>query len=230
MAKQELKPKGSPKNAPVNPQIEEKPPEQLPQEKIVPASLPDDMKNRAKLAAKLCSVMADCCRVSKDKTNPNQKYKYVSSDAILDKVNPALVAAKLATRITLETVDRQPRTTSTGAIWELVTVKAIITIIDCETGYSFETEGLGQGYDGGDKSLSKAQTQARKYAWMLALNISTGDDPEQDGQTDRVQEPAVPCKKCQAPSMLVDAGEDPLAGPYKEYACQKCRTVFRVKA
>jgi hypothetical protein len=230
MAKQELKQKSGPKNAPETPQIEEKQPEKLPQEKIVPVILPDESLNRAKLATKLCMVMDDCSRISKDKSNPAFKYKYVSSDAILERVNPALVKAKLATRITLEVMDRQARTASSAAMWELVTVKATIIIMDTETGATLETEGIGQGYDGGDKALSKAQTQARKYAWMLALNISTGDDPENDGQTDRVQEPGVACKKCGKPSMLVDEGEDGIAGKYKEYACSACRNVFRVKA
>jgi DNA-directed RNA polymerase subunit M/transcription elongation factor TFIIS len=78
--------------------------------------------------------------------------------------------------------------------------------------------------------LSKAQTQAKKYAWLLALNISTGDDPEADERTDRAQEPAVPCKKCHAPAMLSNEGEDGIAGAYKEYTCTKCGNVFRMKA
>ena len=118
----------------------------------------------AKLATKLCSVMRACAVVSKDKQNPAQKYMYASSDAILSRVNPALCEARLATVCNLEVLDRQPRTTNTGGMWELVTVKARITIIDAETGASVESEGIGQGYDGGDKALSKAQTQAKKYA------------------------------------------------------------------
>jgi ERF superfamily len=186
-------------------------------------------KDLAALATKLLKVMKACAVVPKDKQNSAQKYKYASSDAILEKVNPAFCEAGLATVCSLEVLDRQPRTTNTGSMWELVSVRARITIIDSETGSSIETEGIGQGYDSGDKAISKAQTQAKKYALMLMLNISTGDDPENDSQTDRVQEPTAICKKCKSQAALTNAGEDSLAGPYKEYTC-KCGNVFRAKA
>jgi hypothetical protein len=186
-------------------------------------------KDLAGLAAKLLKVMETCATIPKDKSNAAQHYKYVSSDAILGRVNRALVDAKLATVCNLDVIDRQPRTTNTGGMWELVTVRARLTIIDSETGSSIQSEGIGQGYDGGDKALSKAQTQARKYAWLLALNISTGDDPEADLKTDQALAPWVACKKCGNASALTGTGEDNLAGSYKEYTCSKCGT-FRVKA
>jgi len=187
-----------------------------------------DLQNRAKLAAKLCSVMKVCAVVPKDKSNAQQHYKYASSDAILEKVNPALVGVGLATVCSLEILDRQPRTTGAGAIWELVTVRARITIIDTATGTSIESEGIGQGYDGGDKSLSKAQTQARKYAWLLALNISTGDDPEADERTDRSLEPMVKCRFCQGPANYIDDTEYE-GVPCRVYYCEKCKKETRIK-
>lgn len=184
---------------------------------------PDDL---AKLASKLLKVMRNCAVVPKDKANPQQHYKYASSDAILERVNPALCDAGLATVCNLEILDRQPRTTSTGAIWELCTVRCRLLIIDSETGASIESEGIGQGYDGSDKALSKAQTQSRKYAWLLALNISTGEDPESDDRSDKVQVPAVPCKKCKGPAAYIDDGEFD-GKPVKRYYCEKCKTETR---
>jgi len=182
--------------------------------------------NLAKLAAKLCKVMKDCAVVPKDKANAQQHYKYASSDAVLEKANPAFVAAGLATVYELQILDRQPRTTSTGAMWELVTVLARLTIIDSETGATIQSDGIGQGYDGGDKALSKAQTQARKYALLLALNISTGDDPEGDDRSDKAQIPAVPCKKCKTPAAYIDDGEFE-GKPVRRYYCEKCKTETR---
>jgi predicted hydrocarbon binding protein len=185
-------------------------------------------KDLAGLATKLCKVMKACAVVPKDKSNAAQHYMYASSDAILEKVNPALVASGLATVCNLEVIDRQPRTTNGGGMWELCTVRARLTIIDSETGASIESEGIGQGYDGGDKSLSKAQTQARKYAWLLALNISTGDDPEGDSMTDRVQDPAVLCKHCGEAALHVD--DDEFEGvKVRVYACAKCKKETRIK-
>jgi hypothetical protein len=186
-------------------------------------------KDLAALASKLLKVMQECANIPKDKSNAAQKYKYVSSDAILGRVNHALVEAKLATVCNLEVLDRQPRTTNTGSMWELCTVRARITIIDSETGASIETEGIGQGYDSGDKALSKAQTQAKKYALMLMLNISTGEDPEGDSLTDRAQEPAVLCKHCGEAAIHVD--DDEFEGQkVRVYACAKCKKETRVKA
>jgi len=194
-----------------------------------PCQCSQSAQDRAKLAAKLCAVMKACAVVPKDKKNEQQRYKYASSDAILEKANPAFVAAKLATVCSLDILDRQPRTTNTGGMWELVTVRARITIIDSETGAMMETEGIGQGYDGGDKALSKAQTQARKYALLLALNISTGDDPEADERTDKAQVPAETCRKCGGPAGYTGNG-DFEGQPVKKYYCEKCKTETRKPA
>jgi hypothetical protein len=184
---------------------------------------PEDL---AKLAAKLCKVMQACAVVPKDKQNPQQHYKYASSDAVLEKANPAFVAAGLATIYELQVQDRQPRTTNSGGMWELVTVLARLTIIDSETGATIQTDGLGQGYDASDKALSKAQTQARKYALLLALNISTGDDPEGDDRTEKALVPPAVCKKCKAPAAFVK-DEEFEGKPVKIYFCEKCRTETR---
>lgn len=187
-------------------------------------------KDQACLAAKLCQVMRACAVVPKDKENAQQRYKYASSDAILEKVNPALVDAGLATVCLMEVIDRQPRTTNSGGMWELVTVRCRISIIDTATGATIETEGVGQGFDGGDKSLSKAQTQARKYAWMLALNISTGEDPEGDDKTPtRSWTPPAVCRKCGGPAAYAGTGEYE-GQPVQRYCCEKCKTETRVKA
>jgi hypothetical protein len=179
-------------------------------------------KDLAGLAAKLCKVMAACRVVPKDKHNTAQKYRYASSDAVLEKANPAFVAAKLATVYDLTILDRQPRTTNGGGMWELVTVRAKLKIIDSETGAMIETDGIGQGYDGGDKALSKAQTQARKYALLLALNISTGEDPEADERTDKALVPAEICRQCKGPAGY--SGEGDYEGqPVRIYYCEKCK-------
>lgn len=190
------------------------------------AAQPCKPEDLAKLAAKLCKVMQTCAVVPKDKANAQQHYKYASSDAVLERANPAFVKAGLATVYELQILDRQPRTTGAGGMWELCTVLARLTIIDAETGASIQTDGIGQGYDGGDKSLSKAQTQARKYALLLALNISTGDDPEADDRSDKAQVPAVPCKKCRAPAAFIK-DEEFEGKPVKIYFCEKCRIETR---
>ena len=59
-----------------------------------------------------------------------------------------------------------------------------ILLIDKDSGETVTLTGIGSGQDGGDKAVMKAQTAAIKYAYMLSLAISTGDDPEADSKTD----------------------------------------------
>lgn len=186
-------------------------------------------QDRAKLAAKLCKVMQACAVVPKDKNNAQQHYKYASSDAILEKANPAFVAAGLATVYEISVLDRQLRTTSSGAVWELVTARARLTIIDSETGATIQTDGIGQGYDPSDKAFSKAQTQSRKYALLLALNISTGEDPESFEQTDKALVQPVPCFKCRGPAVYIK-DEDFEGKPVKVFFCEKCKKETRKAA
>ena len=163
-------------------------------------------KDLAGLASKLLKVMQECAVVSKDKKNPDQNYKYTSSDAVLGKVNSALVKAGLVTVCHIDILDRRDRTTRSGAVWELTTVKCRTTLIDTETGVSIESEGVGQGFDSSDKAFSKAQTQAKKYCLMLMLNISTGEDPEGETQLETSEEP-IKCKHCKGDAIFESLSE-----------------------
>ena len=186
----------------------------------------------AALAKKLAKVAEVCGRIPKDDRNKGQGYRYVTSDAVLGKVNPALAENGLATYYQVEVLDRRERQTASGGLWELCTVKISLHIIDSDTGAELVTEGIGQGFDPADKALSKAQTQARKYAWLLALNISTGDDPEKDAATDRATHPTTPCKKCGAEAKFCKYddfdGENGLE-KIEVYWCEECSTETRKK-
>jgi hypothetical protein len=184
-------------------------------------------KDLAGLATKLLKVMQECAVVSKDKKNPDQNYKYTSSDAVLGKVNSALVKAGLVTICHIDIVDRRDRTTRSGAVWELTTVKCRITLIDTATGASIESEGVGQGFDSSDKAFSKAQTQAKKYGLMLMLNISTGEDPEGETQSEISEEP-IKCKHCKGDAVFESLSEFEGCS-VKVYVCSKCKKETRVK-
>ncbi|NTW04555.1 MAG: hypothetical protein HGA27_00370 [Peptococcaceae bacterium] len=138
-----------------------------------------------KIAEKLVQVMDECAYVQKDSENKEQKYKYVSAAAVLDKVNTALVKAKLASIPEFTVISEKEKATSRGGIWQLVTVQCKLQIIDADSGESVTVISLGTGTDPGDKAAAKAQTMALKYAWLTALNIETGDDPEADDKTDK---------------------------------------------
>lgn len=137
------------------------------------------------IAAKLVQVMKACGYVQKGSENKEQKYKYVSAAAIAEKVNQALVEANLVSIPEFSILSEKEKSTSRGGIWQLITVQCKLQIIDADSGESVTVVSLGTGTDPGDKATSKAQTAAMKYAWLTALNIETGDEPEADSKTDQ---------------------------------------------
>lgn len=136
------------------------------------------------IASKLVKIMGECDYVQKDGTNKFHNYKFASAANVLEKVNAACVKHNVASIPTAKIVSVDEVTTSKGNKERLITVETTLTLVDGDSGESLTTVSLGTGQDPGDKAVAKAQTMAIKYAWMIALNISTGDDPEADESTD----------------------------------------------
>ena len=137
-----------------------------------------------KLAAKLVKVMAECSYVAKNGNNDFHHYKYATSADVLEKVNAALTKYRIGSVVLPELVSVVDVKTAKGNTEKLATVKIDIMLIDSESAETLTISGLGSGQDAGDKAVMKAQTAAIKYAYLLSLAISTGDDPEADVKTD----------------------------------------------
>lgn len=137
-----------------------------------------------KLAKKFIEVMKECNYVEKNGTNTYHNYQYATSADVLAKVNASLVKHGIASVAVPELLDMVDVTTTKGNTEKLATIQMQITLIDTESGETFTIVGIGSGQDSGDKAVMKAETAAIKYAYMLSLAISTGDDPEADMQTD----------------------------------------------
>ncbi|MHB1651414.1 MAG: ERF family protein [Desulfitobacteriaceae bacterium] len=138
-----------------------------------------------KIAAKLLEVMQGVGYLQKDKENKEQHYKYLSTEHTLEKINEELLKQKLVTRSEYQVTESKEKPTKNGAIWQLVTVSCTLTVLDVESDEVLVNVAYGSGTDSGDKAVAKAQTMARKYAWLAALNIPVGDDPEEDPVTDK---------------------------------------------
>ena len=137
-----------------------------------------------KLAKKFIDVMKECSYVEKNGTNTYHNYQYATSADVLAKVNASLVKHGIASVAVPELLDMADVTTAKGNTEKLATIQMQVTLIDTESGETFTIVGIGSGQDSGDKAVMKAETAAIKYAYMLSLAISTGDDPEADMQTD----------------------------------------------
>lgn len=145
------------------------------------------------IASKLIGIMKDCGYVQKDARNDFHKYKYVSAANILEKVNDSLVKHGLATLVKTEILSSVTEANDKGKMEKFSTVRVNVTLVDSDTGDTMEISAVGSGQDNGDKAVAKAQTMALKYAWMMTLNISTGDDPESDASVDeRTYQPKRP--------------------------------------
>jgi len=148
-----------------------------------------------KIAKKLVQVMQECSYIQKTGTNDFHHYRYATSADVLEKINTALVKQKLCSVVLPEILQQADVTTAKGNIEHMATVKIDIMLIDAESGESVSFSGIGTGQDSGDKAVMKAQTAAIKYAYLLSMAISTGDDPEADTKTDEIT--LVPVQKKQ---------------------------------
>ena len=136
------------------------------------------------IAKKLVLIMGECSHVAKDGFNDFHKYSYASAAGVLETINAALVKHKVASVVTPAIISSFDVTNAKGNIEHQVTVGCNILLIDSESGESIDLYGIGTGQDAGDKAVMKAETAAIKYAYLLSMAISTGDDPEADTGVD----------------------------------------------
>ena len=136
------------------------------------------------IAKKLVMIMNECSHVAKDGFNDFHKYSYASASGVLETINAALVKHKVASVVTPAIISSFDVTNAKGNIEHQVTVGCNILLIDSESGESIDLYGIGTGQDAGDKAVMKAETAAIKYAYLLSMAISTGDDPEADSSVD----------------------------------------------
>lgn len=138
-----------------------------------------------KITAKLVKVMEEVSHVQKNGTNEFHKYQYATASDVLEKVNEALVKNKICSIAKADLISLEHVANAKGNQEHLATVQMNIRLIDSESGEYVDIAGLGNGQDSGDKAVMKAETASIKYAYMMAFNISTGDDPEADIKTDQ---------------------------------------------
>ena len=136
------------------------------------------------LAAKFIQVMQECSHIAKSGTNSYHGYKYATSSDVMQKVNAAFTKYGIASFVSPSLISLQEVKTAKGNIDHFATVEVEIKLVDKDSGEEAILKGLGNGQDNGDKAVAKALTSAMKYAYMMSLAISTGDDPEADTSTD----------------------------------------------
>lgn len=72
--------------------------------------------------------------------------------------------------------------------------KLKITLFDIDTGFGEDTVITGEGIDKGDKAGYKAYTGALKYYLANTFMVATGDDPEKESPSNRMNTVTRECK------------------------------------
>jgi hypothetical protein len=192
-----------------------------------------------KIAAKLINVMQECSYIQKNGNNDFHHYKYATSADVLEKINTALVKQKVCSIVLPEILQQADVTTTKGNIEHFATVKINIMLLDAESGESVTISGIGSGQDSGDKAVMKAQTAAIKYAYLLSMAISTGDDPEAELRTDEIT--TIPAKEkqlmqqdqiicCECGTKLTPGVRNVSLNKYGRPLCMKCQKKFQAIA
>jgi hypothetical protein len=132
-----------------------------------------------KLAGRLAEIMGSIGGVEKKgkitSTGSGPTYKFARDADVLLTVIPKMAAAGIV--MVPEHVELISIVLNMRETQQIATVKVHWLVTDGTEELRFESLGMGQ--DSGDKSLPKAQTNARKYGLFMLLHIVTGDDPDE---------------------------------------------------
>lgn len=121
------------------------------------------------LATKLVRIMGNTKRIAKNGRNDFHKYDYVTEADVLEEVRENLVKENVFVFSSVVASHREGDITS---------VQMRHTMVDGDSGETFEVLSIGQGQDKTDKGANKAITAAVKYMLLKNLMMPTGDDPE----------------------------------------------------
>lgn len=131
----------------------------------------------------LVGVMSSVGAVGKNSRNKDQNYAYRGIDDVMPAVHAALVANNVVAlpRVLQRLTEQRPR--QYGGVMYVTHVEVMFRLVSAVDGSVEEVIVWGEGADVADKSTSKAQTMALKYALLHALMIPTEDIVDGDAET-----------------------------------------------
>jgi ERF superfamily len=139
------------------------------------------------LYQKLAGIKADMRRIPKNGTmNAGSfSYKYALDADIVEHVREAcgsvgIDAACSVVEMTFERFEVKRR--DREVLVTRATAKVALVLTDGESGISATHYGIDIADDDGDKAAKKAATGARKVAHLLAFDLATGDDPDDNNR------------------------------------------------
>lgn len=139
------------------------------------------------LNVKLVALQSSVDKFIKDGYNAESKYKFVSSDEVLNRLRPQMCELSLLLEMHVKEVKVGEGQTRSGTTRFFTELWIDFVWIDAEDGESKTIPFYAQGTDlAGEKGVGKALTYAEKYFFMKQFHIPTSDaDPDNDKRTQR---------------------------------------------
>lgn len=139
------------------------------------------------LRQKLVEVYKRIDHIEKEGYNEKQRYGFVKAAAVLRALRDAFADLGIYAEPNYELLGTYDIKTNSGGVMHTATVKATIVLFDADSDETKTISGLGDGADGGDKGIYKAQTGATKNALRngALLPDSADSDPEADTSVDQ---------------------------------------------
>ena len=140
------------------------------------------------------NVMKQIGAVGKDSRNEQQKFMYRGIDAVMNALNPALIANKVFVVPTVLETTREERETvnKEGVVKNLIySVCKIKFTFYAEDGSFVEAVTVGEGMDYGDKATNKAMSIAFKYACFQVFCIPTEEMVDPDAECFEVKKKTI---------------------------------------
>jgi len=134
----------------------------------------------AKLFDKLRLVMGAVGSIKKDGFNDHHKYAYVRDQDVKDAVREAMLDNNLMWFPSCTRVEQEGNHTASTFI---------VTIVDTETGFTWQFPWFGEANDTQDKGFGKSSTLGFKYLWLTMLLIGVEDDPDGSAPVERGDRP-----------------------------------------
>lgn len=132
-----------------------------------------------KLVEKLYDVMASIDEIQKDKKNEFHNYSYASEYAIKKAVHEQLVKERILFKLEINSVVKDRDST-------LIEVSYTFVNVDDQSD-GVVGQFFAEGKDSGDKGIYKAITGAIKYILTSTFLIPTGDDAENNIESNPTQ-------------------------------------------
>jgi hypothetical protein len=134
----------------------------------------EDLRN---IYQRLAAAMEEVTYIQKEQ-KAGMRYSIVSHDDVTAKVRPALLKQGIVYFPMTILVDRD------GNLTQMHLTTRFVNIDDPTQ--TFDVQTLGYGVDNQDKGPGKAMSYAIKYALLKTMGLETGDDPDLDHETTRL--------------------------------------------